>query len=99
MSIFLLMKNIALKSVLAVVLLSSLALGGCAADSETDGDEQPVTADVNTDETKPSYDPRVTIKDITAGNGTCVGTYCQINGRDWDCSGGGYCKLLGHSNQ
>jgi hypothetical protein len=94
MSIFLLMKNIALKSVLAVVVLSSLALGGCAADSDdSNGDEQPVTTEVKTDETKPAYDPRVTRKDIVDGFGSCIGTMCTINGRVWDCSGGGYCKL------
>jgi hypothetical protein len=36
----------------------------------------------------------VTIQDIKDGFGKCVGTTCTINGRVWDCKGGGYCTLV-----
>ena len=87
-------------SVLAALALSSFALAGCAADAEDAGfDQEKVVVHTDESEITPSYTPNVTIKDIKAGFGTCVGTYCTINGTQWDCSGGGTCKYLGHTNQ
>jgi hypothetical protein len=41
-----------------------------------------------------AYTPKVTKADIVAGGGSCAGNLCTINGRMWDCSGGGYCTLI-----
>lgn len=41
-----------------------------------------------------AYEPNVTKKDIIDGGGFCItSSYCFINGKVWDCSGGGKCVL------
>lgn len=77
-----------------------LTMTGCAAEADDQNEQSEpaeatdVRAAVDTDHVTPSYTARVTIKDIKAGFGSCVGTTCTINGRTWDCKGGGYCALV-----
>ena len=83
-------------AVVALV-ISSLAIGGCAADAENTGDETQQAPEVKTDEVdteQAHYVPKVTRTDIVEGGGTCAGNFCTINGRDWDCGGGGLCSLI-----
>lgn len=89
--------TLSLSSILVVV---SLALGGCAADGTdepNDDGEDVVSVDVSENITPnrlgaTGYQPRVKIADLKAAGARCVGTHCVLNGQSWDCSGGGYCS-------
>lgn len=81
------------------LVLTSAILGGCAAEPDPgDADETTVEVAASSGDVGPQrlgYVARVTRADIRAGGGSCAGNLCTINGKMWDCTGGGYCSTIG----
>jgi len=85
---------------MVVVLALSAGLGGCAVNGSEDNEE----SDVSTVATTPAegivapqmmgYVPRVSRADLREAGASCAGNLCTLNGRSWDCSGGGFCSQI-----
>ena len=83
-------------SILSTLLaLTSLGLGGCAADTGPEGDDDAAEMPaIETDTASPNYVARVTRKDIQEAGGKCLANgLCTLNGV-WNCAGGGYCSRI-----
>jgi hypothetical protein len=97
------MITLRLSLVSTLLVLTTMGLGGCAADPEG-GEGDATEAEISTEIATPSagevapmrigYVPRVTREDIRSGGGSCAGNLCTINGTMWNCTGGGYCSVI-----
>lgn len=84
---------------LALVSFAFAGLTGCAA--PTEGDEDPsesastdVQVEVQDGEVGTRYIPRITYMDLAGAGARCIGTYCTLGGRGYDCKGAGYCSVV-----
>lgn len=95
-------RNIAMQKIFAAsFVLVSLVLGGCA--SETEGEDAEVVVETDTADTArlgagpTGYKPNVKLADLRAAGARCIGTHCVLDGKDWDCKGGGLCTQVPQS--
>jgi hypothetical protein len=84
-------------------LLVSVVLVGCAAEGDEGDDGENVDLPALAEgELAPSrlgagshgYKPNVKLADLRAAGASCVGTFCTLNGKGWNCKGGGLCDQV-----